>query len=49
MDSLLNLFVGDLVLSPDLLFVARCLSVVLIVNVLTSLISAIVPIAKIMR
>lgn len=49
MDSLLNLFVGDLVLSPDLLFVARCLCIVLIVNVLTSFVSVIVPLAKSVR
>lgn len=49
MDSIMNLFVGELVLSPDLLFVARCLSVVLVVNVLTSLISVIVSLAKVLR
>lgn len=49
MDSIMNLFVGELVLSPDLLFVARCLAVVLVVNVLTSLISVIVSLAKVLR
>lgn len=49
MDSIMNLFTGELVLSPDLLFVARCLSVVLVVDVLTSLISTIVSLVKTIR
>lgn len=46
MDSLLQLFVGDLVLTPEYIFVGRCLGVCLVVNVLTSLISVVVPMVK---
>lgn len=46
MDSLIQLLVGDLVLSPEFIFVARCLSVCLVVHVLSSLVSVVVPLAK---
>ncbi len=49
MDSLLNLIMGDLALSTELLFVARCLVIVVTVNVLTSLISVIVPLSRFAR
>lgn len=46
MDSLIQLLVGDLVLSPEYIFVARCLSLCLVVHVLSALLSVIVPFAK---
>lgn len=49
MDSLLNLIIGDLALSTELLFVARCFSVCVVVNVLTSLISVVVPLVRSVR
>lgn len=49
MDSIINLIVGELVLAPEYIFVARCLALCLVVNVLTSLISIIVPMVRSMR
>ena len=49
MDSIINLLVGDLTLMPEYLFLARCLSLCLIVDVLSSLISVIVSVAKSVR
>lgn len=49
MNEIINLMVGDLVLSPELIFVARCLALCLVVNVLTSLVSIVVPMVKSMR
>lgn len=47
MDSILNLLVGDLVLAPEFMFVARCIALTLVVEGFTALLSAIVPIARI--
>ncbi len=49
MDSIINLMVGELTLAPEYIFVARCLALCLVVNVLTSLISVLVPMVKSMR
>lgn len=49
MDSLVNLIIGDLTLAPEYLFVARLVALVLVVEVLTSLLSAIVPIVRVSR
>lgn len=49
MNEIINLMVGELVLSPEYIFVARCLALCLVVNVLTSLVSIVVPMVKSMR
>lgn len=49
MNEIINLMVGELVLSPEYIFVARCLALCLVVNVLTSLVSVVVPMVKSMR
>ena len=49
MDSLINLIIGDLVLSPEYIFVARVVAVLLAVEVVTSLLSAIVPVVRTVR
>ena len=49
MNEIINLMVGELVLSPEYSFVARCLALCLVVNVLTSLVSVVVPMVKSMR
>ncbi len=46
MDSMINLIVGDLVLSPEYVFAARVICLVLCVEVLTALLSAVVPIVR---
>lgn len=49
MDDIIYLLVGDLVLAPEYLFLARCLALCLIVDVLASLISVIVAVARSVR
>ena len=46
MDSLLHLLVGDLILTPEFIFVARCVCLCLTVEGLTALLSAVVPLAR---
>lgn len=49
MDSIINLIIGELVLTPEFVFVARCLALCLVVNVLTSLVSVIIPMIRSVR
>lgn len=49
MDEIIKLLVGDLILTPEYLFLARCLALCLIVDVLSALVSAIVPVARSVR
>lgn len=46
MDSMIQLLVGDLVLAPEYVFAARVICLVLCVEVLTALLSAVVPIVR---
>lgn len=49
MDNLINMLVGDLTLAPEYIFAARVIVLVICVEVVTALLSAIVPVAKISR
>lgn len=49
MNDIMNMLVGDLVLSPELVFCARVIVVILAVDVLANILSAIVPIVKNIR
>lgn len=49
MDSIVNLIVGDLVVSPEYVLVVRLVAFVLCVEVLSSLLSAIVPLVRSIR
>lgn len=49
MDDIIKLLIGDLILTPEYLFLARCLSLCLVVDVLSALISSIVTVAKSVR
>lgn len=46
MDSMIQLLVGDLVLAPEYIFAARVICLIVCVEVLASLLSAIVPVAR---
>lgn len=46
MEQLINLLVGDLALSQEFIFVARCIVLCLVVEGLASLLSALVPLSR---
>lgn len=49
MDNLINMLVGDLTLTAEYVFTARVIVLVLCVEVLSSLLSAIVPLVRSVR
>lgn len=49
MDSIINLVIGELALSSEYIFVARFVAIILTVEVLTGILSAIVPIARVSK
>lgn len=49
MNEIMNMLISGLELSPDLIFVARIIVVILVVDVLSNLVSAIVPLVKSLR
>lgn len=49
MDNLINMLIGDLSIAPEYIFIARLVVLILCVEVVTSLLSAINPIAKLTR
>ncbi len=46
MDNMIQLLVGDLVLAPEYIFAARVICLIVCVEVLAALLSAIVPVAR---
>ena len=49
MDNIVNLLINGLELSPDAIMAARAIALVLVVDVLAALLSAIVPIVRSIR
>lgn len=49
MDNLINMLVGELTLAPEYVFAARVIVLVICVEVVAALLSAIVPIARVSR
>ena len=49
MDSIIDLLTSGIELSPDLIFVARVIALFLAVDLISNLVSAIVPLVKSLR
>lgn len=49
MENIINLLVGELSLAPEYQFVAACIALCLVVDVLTGVLSAIVPLMRSVR
>lgn len=49
MDNLINMLVGELTLAPEYVFAARVIVLIICVEVVAALLSAIVPIARVSR